>query len=134
MGKPVPCSPPDNPTYLQGFRVTKEDLSAADEKVLPTLDQWHSRGGLVGSGVLIDYKRYAEENNLGEGKWSPLDGHSITVAELEAVATYQGVNFRPGDILIVRTGYTEIMENPSPDAFVKLNFAKMDQLKLTGVH
>jgi hypothetical protein len=55
------------------------------------------------------------------------------VAELEVVATYQGVDFRPGDILIVRTRSTEIMENPSPDAFSKLGFAKMDQLKLTGV-
>lgn len=84
--------------------------------------------------MLIDYKRYADETNANGEKWSPLDGHRVTVAELEAAATHQGVEFRPGDILIVRTGYTEIMENPCPDDFEKLDFAKLDQLKLSGVH
>lgn len=131
------CHAPNHITQLayNGFPVTHENLSAAEEKNdLPTLDQWHARGGLVGRGVLIDYKRYADETNADGKKWSPVDGHRIMVADLEAAATYQGVEFRPGDILIVRTGYTVIMENPSPDDLEKLDFGNPSQLKLTGVH
>lgn len=31
---------------------------------------------------------------------------AITIKELDAVAAHQGTNFRPGDILLLRTGYT----------------------------
>ncbi|KAH7055515.1 putative cyclase-domain-containing protein [Macrophomina phaseolina] len=99
-----------------GAQCTADALSAAAaaattaENALPTLDHWHARGGLVGRGVLIDYKGYAEEKGI---QWSPFSGRRIRVAELEEVARHQGVEFRRGDVLIVRTGYTEAMEGKS---------------------
>jgi len=88
------------------------------ETDVPTLDHWHERGGLVGRGVLVDYKRYVEEHR-GQS-YHPLDEHRITVGDLEEVAKYQGVEFKPGDVLIVRTGYTEVMENLGPEDMAKL--------------
>lgn len=105
-------------------------MSSTEENGLPTCEHWHARGGIVGRGVLVDYKAYAEETGqTGAVPYSPFDGHRITVQELEAVAKHQGVEFRPGDILIVRTGYTELLEGPT-EALVP-QFSKGT---LSGVH
>ncbi|KAK7701244.1 hypothetical protein SLS57_011809 [Botryosphaeria dothidea] len=96
-----------------GASCTAEALAGAGttaENALPTLDHWHARGGLVGRGVLLDYKAYAEEKGIA---WSPFTGKRIKVEELEEVARHQGVDFKRGDILVVRTGYTEEMEGKS---------------------
>ena len=73
---------------------------------LPTLNHWHTRGGLVARGVLIDYKRYADENGI---QYSPFDDHRVSTDTLEKVAKQQGVEFKLGDVLIVRTGFTEAL-------------------------
>ena len=115
-------------TY-NGAKVTQETLdaqSATTENPLPTIDHWHSRGGIVGRGVLIDFKSYFEETT--GSAFDNLDGYSITVEEIETVAKHQKVEFKPGDILIVRTGYTELLEKPTPE-----DFAKMHQRTLAGV-
>jgi len=82
-----------------------QDFGAWDkEKSLPTLDHWQERGGLVGRGVLLDYRAYAEAKGI---KYGCFDGHTITLEDLEAVAKHQGTTFKKGDILIVRSGFTE---------------------------
>ncbi len=104
-----------------GAKPTKEllNVSTTSENVLPTADHWHARGGIVGRGVLIDFKSYIEATT---GKaFSPLDGHRITVQEVEAVARHQGLEFKPGDIMIIRTGYTEAIANPTPGLFAKFH-------------
>lgn len=114
-----------------GAKCTKETLQNPDATgkagKLPTIDHWHSRGGLVGRGVLIDFKRYAEEQNI-EG-FSPASGHRITVEEIEAVAKHQGVEFMPGDVLVVRTGWTQMIDNPTPE-----DFAQLQKATISGVH
>lgn len=67
---------------------------------------WHTRGCLTGRGVLIDFKSYAEDNNIS---YSPFSGFRINVTDIETVAKSQGVTFKPGDILIIRWGYTEAL-------------------------
>ena len=73
---------------------------------LPTLQHWHQRGGLVARGVLIDYKRYADENGI---QYSPFDDHRISTDTIEKIAKQQGVEFKVGDVLIVRSGFTEAL-------------------------
>lgn len=68
------------------------------------MNHWHARGGLVARGVLIDYKAWAEKNGV---KYSCFEPHAITVENIEKVAKDQGVEFKPGDVLIIRSGYTE---------------------------
>ncbi|KAI9656176.1 MAG: hypothetical protein M1821_004838 [Bathelium mastoideum] len=72
----------------------------------PTLNHWHDRGGVVGRGVLLDYKAYADRHGI---QYSPFSAKRITVAELEAVAKEQGTTFRTGDILLVRSGFTDAL-------------------------
>ncbi|KAK4119166.1 hypothetical protein N657DRAFT_604898 [Parathielavia appendiculata] len=118
----------DGTTY-NGLRPTKEGLSVQStaENELPTIEHWHSRGALVGRGVLIDWKRYHEETT--GTPYHPLDGYRIMPEEIEKVAKHQGVEFKHGDILIIRTGYTEMLEAPTPE-----DFAKLQALTLSGVH
>ncbi len=99
----------DSERFYHGTRVEKEQLArdsrAYDpEKSLPTLDHWHDRGGLVGRGVLLDYRAYARAEGIG---YTPFSRHAITTADLEAVAAHQGTDIRPGDILFVRSGFCE---------------------------
>ena len=58
----------------------------------------------MGRGVLIDYRAYAEAKGI---KYSCFDDHKITIADMEACAKHQGTEFKFGDILIVRSGFTE---------------------------
>jgi hypothetical protein len=115
-------------TY-NGLKPTKEGLSVQStaENTLPTIEHWHSRGALAGRGVLIDWKRYHEETT--GTPYHPLDGYRIMPEDIEKVAKHQGVEFKHGDILIVRTGYTEMLEAPTPEDFTKFQAGK-----LSGVH
>lgn len=85
-------------SLTQGFR--KGDI----RKELPTINHWHDRGGLLGRGVLLDYKSYARAQGI---EYSCFDNHAISVDVLEKVATFQGTKFKFGDVLLIRTGYTE---------------------------
>lgn len=99
----------DSQCFYHGTRVTKDQLMqetrAYDpEKALPTLDHWHDRGGLVARGVLLDYRAYAQAKGI---EYTPFSRHVITVADLEAIAAHQGTEIRQGDVLFVRSGFSE---------------------------
>ncbi|KAL4906219.1 hypothetical protein BDW74DRAFT_177238 [Aspergillus multicolor] len=96
-----------------GVRPDKEVLEQADTPFvkncdLPTLDHWHTRGGLVGRGVLLDYQAYADAKGI---TYSPFETHKITTAALEAVAEWEGVLLKQGDILIIRSGFTKGLQD-----------------------
>lgn len=99
----------DSQSFYHGTKVTKEqlmqDTHAYDpEKVLPTLDHWHDRGGVVGRGVLLDYRAYAQAKGI---EYTPFSRHVITIADLEAMVAHQGTEIKQGDILFLRTGFSE---------------------------
>lgn len=75
------------------------------------LIEWVENGGIVGRGVLLDYCRWVEET--GQTPKTVNASSPITVQELEAVARHQKTNFKIGDILIVRMGYTKWYERTS---------------------
>lgn len=61
-----------------------------------------ARRGIAGRAVLLDFARWAEKHRPD---FDPLQRHEVTVEELEQVAKEQGVTFKVGDILLVRTGW-----------------------------
>ncbi|KAB8233867.1 cyclase family protein [Aspergillus alliaceus] len=87
-----------------GSKPTVEALERND--TLPTLNHWHTRGGLTGRGVLIDFKTYAAAKGI---EYSPFSAFRMSTADIEAVASYQGTTFHKGDILIIRFGFTEAL-------------------------
>jgi kynurenine formamidase len=66
---------------------------------------WVERGGIVGRAILLDYARWRE--NTHQAPAHPGTSHAITIEELESVAKFQGLEFRKGDILLLRTGFSK---------------------------
>lgn len=54
--------------------------------------------------MLIDYASWAERRGLAVDHFAP---HSITLDDVQAIAAEQGVTFRTGDVLFLRTGYVK---------------------------
>lgn len=102
--------------------------ATTEEVEQPTLDHWHARGGLVARGVFIDYKAWAQEKGTD---YSPFSARRITVEEIEEIAKHQGVEFRHGDVLVIRTGWTEALAPLDGDG--QLN-ALMTGTGCVGVH
>lgn len=73
------------------------------------IHNWCERGGIVGRGVLVDWLRWYEAHNGAAP--SPVSRHEITVEELEATLKWQGTTIRPGDIMMVRSGYVRWHNN-----------------------
>lgn len=63
------------------------------------------RGGIVGRGVLLDYSAWRHKR--GQTRAKANSSVAITTDELDAIAEHQGTELRVGDILIIRTGFTE---------------------------
>lgn len=111
------------------FQPTQETLTncaSTAENDAPTLDHWHEAGGMAARGVLIDYKAYADEKGT---PFHPLESVRITAQDVEDCAAHFGVAFKPGDVLLVRTGATEVYENPTDE-----EVAKMQTGTLAGLH
>jgi hypothetical protein len=73
---------------------------------------WVNRGGIVGRGVLLDYVDYASRNNI---TINALETSVIPLSTLKQIAHENGITFRPGDILFVRSGFTRAYEKLSVD-------------------
>lgn len=74
------------------------------------VQRW-AAAGIVGRGVLIDARRWIETRWPGEPATA---GRSIPAADLRRLADEQGVTVTPGDVLCVRTGWTEEYRNMPP--------------------
>jgi kynurenine formamidase len=89
---------------LAGFyNGTKDEEVSLEEGSKLGIENW-ARRGIVGRGVLLDVARYLE------GQGTPIDPQSPFVIRkevLEATARAQGVDIRPADILLIRTGWIE---------------------------
>jgi kynurenine formamidase len=67
------------------------------------IDRWSVRGPM-GRGVLVDVARHFADQGRPLASDEAFD---ITPAVIEEVAGAQGVTFRPGDFLVLRTGWVE---------------------------
>jgi hypothetical protein len=67
------------------------------------IEHW-SRRGVVTRGVLADVKGFRERRGT---PLAPDERHPLAPADLDEVLTAQGSALRRGDVLIVRTGWTE---------------------------
>ncbi|KAI2604844.1 uncharacterized protein GGS25DRAFT_502183 [Hypoxylon fragiforme] len=87
-----------------------EEISGPNATTKIGMQAWAARG-IAGRGILLDYGRYAEANNI-----KPIfyDNYEITYKDLVTVAKTQGIDLRPaaqggdvqiGDILVVRSGF-----------------------------
>nr|OQO26068.1 hypothetical protein B0A51_07000 [Rachicladosporium sp. CCFEE 5018] len=85
----------------------------ATRTVTNGIHNWCERGGIVGRGVLVDWLSWYEKKH-GDPP-SAISRHEIPVSELDEVLKYQGTTTRPGDILMVRSGYVRWHNFASPE-------------------
>ncbi|OAA65390.1 hypothetical protein SPI_02177 [Niveomyces insectorum RCEF 264] len=104
------CGEQETGIYYNG--VPHDQIMKTGNKQLGT-DHWVKNGGIAGRGVLLDYVHYCEAH----GKPVPYahSNHGITVDDLEAIAAFEGVEFRTGDILFIRSGFTRWYDNAPED-------------------
>jgi hypothetical protein len=100
--RPKGESPKWDTAYVPPSLINSLPNIAVSEASPPPIDM--ARRGIAGRGVLLDWRRYALINKI---PYSPFSFHAIPLADLKAVAAEQNVTFRPGDILIVRSGFAE---------------------------
>lgn len=53
---------------------------------------------------MLDYAQWAESNGI---TYSPFDSHPIPITVLKEIAAENGIVFRQGDVLLVRSGFTK---------------------------
>lgn len=68
-----------------------------------TLAVWAENGGIIGRGILLDYRDWAERHSV---PLDPLTSVGIPFAHLQSVIKERDITFRPGDILFIRSGFT----------------------------
>ena len=89
---------------------TAQDNGIHRNELPPTCYKIHSnyspdfsnRGGIVGRGILLDYVSWAERKGI---KFDAFTRHEIHVSDLEEIAREEGIEFRHGDIMIIRSGW-----------------------------
>lgn len=87
-----------------------------------------AKTGIAGRAVLLDWRAYAERQGI---TYSPFEAHAIPLDQLLAVAKEQKTEFKKGDILLVRTGWTK--EYLSLSADEQIDLAKRDKRASCGV-
>lgn len=115
---------PQGSSQWDGFRhIGSNDPGApcARYNALPSeahgVDHW-ARKGIVGRGVLVDVVRWRER----QGR--PLDmgtSDAVTAEELTAMLESQNSKVEPGDVLLLRFGWTEWYESLPQDIRDKLS-------------
>lgn len=73
------------------------------------IQHW-AQAGIAGRGVLIDYVSHAEKNGV---KYSGFERHEIKFLEILEIASDCNIEFRKGDILLVRSGTTKAWDSMS---------------------
>lgn len=100
-------------TYYNGLR--HEEILSGEKGKQNGISAISERGGIVGRGVLLDYKCWADKRGI---RFSPVSRHEITIDVLEQIAQEKGIHFRTGDILLVRTGFT-VWHNAASDSEIQ---------------
>ncbi|MFI7123077.1 cyclase family protein [Amycolatopsis sp. NPDC049868] len=85
-----------------GYWGGRNETDLATSDVLG-VDRW-AEHGFGGRGVLVDVAGHRKARGVPLPPDEPVE---ITAAMLDEVAAEQGTDFRSGDILVVRTGWTE---------------------------
>jgi hypothetical protein len=100
-----------------------------------------STHGIAGRFVLLDYYTFSQLNP--SRAYDPYTAHSITLSDLSACAAHQGIDIRPslsggsflrpGDILLVRTGFVACSRTKSASERARLAAREGRELEFAGL-
>ncbi|KAF7714089.1 Uncharacterized protein PECH_001970 [Penicillium ucsense] len=119
-------------------KATGEDFVGENPNMRCSIHHW-AEHGVAGRGILLDYRYYALKHNK---PYDPYTSHAISLEELKACAAFQGVDIRPesqggdirpGDFLLIRSGFVEKYDSLSPEARYAAATRSHDDLCYAGV-
>jgi len=84
---------------------TQDDIESSE---VIGIDRVAAAGGVTTRGVILDYPRYLRRK--GRQAVNALEAHAITAEELRDMVEETGVETREGDLLLLRTGFTQAYE------------------------
>ncbi|PNS15735.1 hypothetical protein CAC42_4187 [Sphaceloma murrayae] len=84
--------------------VTLEDIHGPNCSNVNGIGAWAAQG-IVGRGILLDYHAWRTRDGAQVAKHDAFTTGSIPLADLKAVAEWQGTEIRFGDVLFIRSGY-----------------------------
>lgn len=111
--------------HIKHPKVGRYNGSSAES--LHGIDKW-ARRGIVGRGVLVDVARWREAQGRPLAHGSP---DPISVEDLARTLEDQGTSLRPGDVLLVRTGWIQWYE--ALDATRRAEYANMASFACPGL-
>ncbi|KAL8995208.1 MAG: hypothetical protein Q9169_004996 [Polycauliona sp. 2 TL-2023] len=120
------------------------DIVGPDANLKDSIHHWSEHGGLVGRGILLDYRAYADKKGL---QYNSFIDHRIPYEELRLCGQDQGIDIRPeaqgghikiGDILFIRSGFVNQYhqtksEDWKPISLRPHEIGQNDQQKWAGV-
>ncbi|KAL4978382.1 hypothetical protein BDW66DRAFT_149218 [Aspergillus desertorum] len=98
---------------------TSADIEGPMATTRCSIHHW-STHCITSRAILLDYKSYAEAHNIN---YDPYTSHAISYADLAACGKYQNLDIRPesaggelkpGDILLVRSGFVQRYNELTP--------------------
>lgn len=92
-----------------------------------TVAHW-ARRGIVGRGLLLDLARVADAAGRS---YDPGSSHAFSVDDLEEARRAHGVTFRPGDVLLLRTGFTAWYADANAET--RQRVASREELRACGI-
>ncbi|KAJ5620076.1 hypothetical protein N7510_004060 [Penicillium lagena] len=126
------------PTKTFYNRTKSSDIVGPTSNDRCSIHHW-ALHGIAGRGILLDYWGYANANNK---VYDPYSSHAISLPELRACASWQGLDLRPsseggsirvGDILLVRSGFVARYGQLSPVERYAASTRAHDNLCFAGV-
>lgn len=101
---------------LTDIRATQAQIHDSPRTEINGLQSWSAKG-LAGRGVLIDYASFASRSGITIDHFAP---HAIILQNVKDIAAEQGVEFRTGDVLFLRTGYAAAYKALSQEERVRV--------------
>lgn len=92
-----------------------------------TIDHW-ARRGIVGRGVVIDVEHLYQSRH---GRFDPGETTRVTVSDLEQARLHAGIEWRPGDVMILHTGF--LAWYVDADEATRQRYGSPDPAALTSV-
>ncbi|KAL4977091.1 hypothetical protein BDW66DRAFT_159135 [Aspergillus desertorum] len=96
----------------QGCYFNGHSLDELKKSRVIGIDAWSNSGGIVGRGILIDYGTWAKRNSI---PLTPFQTSAILLSSIQQIIHETSLIPRPGDILFIRTGFTEAYNKLTPE-------------------
>ncbi|KAI9896093.1 hypothetical protein N3K66_008993 [Trichothecium roseum] len=122
----APCEEGSEERVFYGGTTKEEILDPSSDRI--GIQHW-AQEGITGRGVLIDYASWAQRKGI---HYTTFSQHQVRLADMQEIARECNIQFKKGDILLVRVGVTREWERDMDDE-AKRAYARCAEPRHAGV-